>query len=76
MIFARQPLDLKGGGSNPPIPSQPPRPLGYFGLPMMNLRIPPLPPNRPYCWPFNYPKYVKDSDPHAHVRILKVAIKR
>jgi len=76
MIFARQPLDPKGGGSNPPIPSRPSGPSRYFGLPMMNLSIPPLPPNRPSCWPLNYPKYVKDSNPHAHVKILKVAIKR
>jgi hypothetical protein len=70
-IFARQPLDPRGGSSNPPKPLGPPRPLGYFGLPMMNPNLPPLPPNMPYCWPFNYPKYVKDFDPNAHVRVLR-----
>jgi hypothetical protein len=42
---------------------------------MVNLGRPPLPPNRPYCWPFNYHEYVKDSDLDAHVRVFKVAIK-
>jgi hypothetical protein len=35
----------------------------------------PLLPNRFYRRPFNYPKYVKDSDLDAHVRVFKVAIK-
>jgi len=45
-VFANQPLDPRGGGLAPPGPL---RPLGYFGLPMVNLGKPPLPPNRPYC---------------------------
>jgi hypothetical protein len=40
---------------------------------MMNPGKLALPPNRPYR-PFNYPKYVKDSNPNVHVRVLKVAI--
>jgi hypothetical protein len=32
-IYVKQPLDLKGGGLNPP---RPPKRLGYFGLLMMN----------------------------------------
>ncbi len=36
---------------------------------------PPLPPSIPYCWPFNYPKYVKDFDPNVHVKIFKAAIR-
>ncbi len=32
-------------------------------------------PNRPYCRPFNYPKYVKDSNPNVHVRVFKVAMR-
>jgi hypothetical protein len=27
-----------------------------------------------YHWPLNYPKYVKDFDLDAHVRVFKVAI--
>ncbi len=42
---------------------------------MMNSNIRPLPPNRPYCWPFNYPKYVKDFDPNAHVKVFKATIR-
>jgi hypothetical protein len=34
---------------------------------MMNSCKPPLPPNRPYRQPLNYPKYVNDSNPDAHV---------
>ncbi len=44
-------------------------------LPTMNPNMPPLPPNRPYCWPLNYPKYVKDSDLNVHVRMFKVTIR-
>ncbi len=33
-VFARQPSNLGGGGSRPLGPL---RPLGYFGLPMMDL---------------------------------------
>jgi hypothetical protein len=54
------------------------RPLGpsrYFGLPMVNLSIPPLPPNKVYHWPFNYPEYVKDYDPYVHVGVFQVIIK-
>jgi hypothetical protein len=64
-FFANQPSD-------PPGPTQP---LRYFGLLMVNLGMPPLTPNRPYHRPFNYPEYVKDSDPYAHVRIFKAAIR-
>jgi hypothetical protein len=42
---------------------------------MMNPGRPPLPPNRPYHWTFNYLEYVKDFDPNTHVRVLKIAIK-
>jgi len=42
---------------------------------MMNPGKLPLPPNRPYHRPLNYPKYVKDFDPDAHVKVLKVPIK-
>jgi len=74
-IFTRQPLYLGGGGLNPPRPPGPPGPLRYFGMPMLNLGKPPLPPNRPYCQPFNYPKYVKDSNPNVHVRVFKATVK-
>jgi hypothetical protein len=40
IVFAKQPSNLGGGGLGP---------LGYFGLPMMDLGRPPLPPNIPYC---------------------------
>jgi hypothetical protein len=49
-VFASQPLNLGRGGSNPLGSPGPPRPPGYFGLPMVNLNMPPLPPNRPYHW--------------------------
>ncbi len=49
-IFVRQPLDLGGGGSNPPRPPRLPR---YFGLPMINTGRPPLPTNMPYRRPLN-----------------------
>jgi len=35
---------------------------------------PPLPPNRPYCQPFNYYEYDKNSIPNAHVKVFKIAI--
>jgi hypothetical protein len=41
---------------------------------MVNLGMPPLPPNRHYHWPLNHPKYVKDFDPDVHVKIFKIAI--
>jgi hypothetical protein len=69
-VFVKQPLDLRGGGSNS---LGPPKLLGYFGLPMMDLGKPPLPPNRPYQ-PFNYPKYVKDSNLDVYVKVFKVVI--
>jgi hypothetical protein len=74
-VFAEQPSYPWGGGSRPP---KPPRPLGlsdYFGLPMMNLGIPPLSPNKPYCRPLNYLEYVNNSNPHVHVRVFKTTIK-
>jgi len=42
---------------------------------MVNLGMPPLTPNRPYHRPLNYPEYVKDFDPDAHVTIFKTAIR-
>ncbi len=48
-FFVGQPSNL-GGGLGPSRPSR------YFGLPMVNPSIPPLPPNQPYHRPFNYPK--------------------
>jgi hypothetical protein len=42
---------------------------------MVNLGKPPLPPNRPYCRPLNYPEYVKDFDPNVHVKVLKAIIR-
>ncbi len=70
-IIVSQPSNPRGDGSSPPRPLGPPR---YFGLPMVNLGKPPLPPNRPYHWPFNYLENVKDFDPNAHVKMFKVAI--
>jgi hypothetical protein len=72
MIFVGRPLDPGGGGLGP---TRPPKPLRYFGLPMMNLGRPPLPPNMPYHQPLNYPKYAKDVDPNVRVKVFKVAIK-
>jgi hypothetical protein len=71
-IFFGQLLDPGGRGSDP---LRPPRPLGYFGLLMMNPHRPPLPPNRPYRRPHNYLRYVKDSDPNAHVKVFNIAIR-
>jgi hypothetical protein len=72
-IFVGQPLDPGGGGgSNPP---GPPKPSRYFGLPMMHLGKPPLPLNKPYRQPLNYPKYVKDVDPNAHVKMFEIVIR-
>jgi hypothetical protein len=42
---------------------------------MVNPSKTPLPPNRPYHQPLNYPKYVKDFDLDVHVKVFKVAIK-
>jgi hypothetical protein len=36
---------------------------------------PPLPLNKPYCRPFNYLEYVKDSDSNVHVRVFEAAIR-
>jgi hypothetical protein len=47
--FYNQLLDRRGGDSDPPRPLKPLRTLGPFGLPMVNLGRPPLPPNKPYC---------------------------
>ncbi len=49
-FFVSQPSDPGGGDSNP---LRPLGPLGYFGLPMVNLGRPPLPPNKPYHQPLN-----------------------
>jgi hypothetical protein len=75
IIFANQPSNLGGGGSDPLGPPRPPRLLGYFGLPMVNPCKPPSPPNRPYRWPLNYLEYVKDFDLDVRVRVFKVAIR-
>ncbi len=40
----------------------------------MNPCMPPLPPNRPYRQPFNYPEYVKDSNLDVHVKVFKATI--
>ncbi len=42
---------------------------------MVTLGRPPLPPNMIYFLPFNYPEYVKDSNPDVHVKKFKVDIK-
>jgi hypothetical protein len=42
---------------------------------MVNPSRPPLPPNKPYCWPFSYPKYVKHYNLDAHVKVFKAAIR-
>jgi len=39
---------------------------------MVNLGRPPLSPNKAYRWPFNYHEY---SNPYAHVKVFKFAIK-
>jgi hypothetical protein len=75
MIFVGQPLDLGRGGLEPLRPPRPPRPSRYFGFLMMNPSRPSLPPNRSYCRPLNYPKYMKDFDPYVHVRIFKATIR-
>ncbi len=68
-VFVNQSSDQRGGSLDPL------GPLRYFGLPMVHSSRPPLPPNKPYCQSFNYPEYVKDFDPDAHVKIFEVAIK-
>jgi hypothetical protein len=75
-FFVGQPLDLKGADSNPPGPPGPLELIGYFGLSMVNPSRPPLPPNKPYCWSFNYFGYVKDFDLDIHVRFLKLPLKQ
>ncbi len=42
---------------------------------MVNPSKPSLPPNKPYRQPLNYHEYVKDSNPDAHVKIFKAAIR-
>jgi hypothetical protein len=74
-IFVGQPLDLGGGGSNPPRPLGPSGPLGCFRLPMMNPCGPPLPLNMPYRRPFDYIKYVKDFHPNNHVKVFNSTIR-
>jgi hypothetical protein len=71
-ISTNLPLDPRGGSSDPLGPLGPPR---YFGLLMVNLRKPPLPPNKLNCQPLNYLEYVKDFDPNAHVTMFKATIK-
>jgi hypothetical protein len=74
-VFATQPSYPRGRGSRPLEPLRPPRPVGYFGLPMMNLGKPPLPPNKPYRRPLNYFEYVKNLNPNVHVKVFKTIIK-
>ncbi len=47
-VFVSQPSNLGGGSSNPHRPQGLPGPPWYFGLPMVNPYMPPLPLNRPY----------------------------
>ncbi len=68
-VFTSKPLDQRGGNLDPP------RPPRYFGLLMVHLIKPPLPPNRPHCLPHNYLEYVKNFDLDAHVRVFKAAIR-
>jgi hypothetical protein len=42
---------------------------------MMNPSRSRLPPNKPYRQSFNYPEYVKDSNPDPHARVFKTTIK-
>jgi hypothetical protein len=42
---------------------------------MVNLGKPPLPPNRPYRQPLNYPEYVKDFDLDVHVKVFEATIR-
>jgi hypothetical protein len=63
-VFVGQLLDLGRGNLYPQGPS------GYDGLPVENPSRPPLAPNKPNCWPLNYPKYVKDSNLDAHVIVF------
>ncbi len=42
---------------------------------MVDLSKPPLPPNKPYCWPLNNFKYVKNSNPDAHFKKFEVTIR-
>jgi hypothetical protein len=74
-VFIGYPLDLGGGSSSPLGPLGPPRALKYFGLPMVNPRRPPLPPNKPYHWQLNYHEYVKDFDKDAYARVFKATFK-
>jgi hypothetical protein len=67
-FFVGQPSNPGGGGLGPLGPLGPSRPLGYFGLPMVNLGKPSLPPNMPYHQLLNYLEYVKDFDQDVHVR--------
>jgi hypothetical protein len=75
IVFVSQPLNPRGGGSNPLGPSGPPKLPRYLVLPMVNLGKPPLPPNIPYHWPLNYFEYVKNSDLGVHVRVFKATIR-
>jgi len=75
IVFVNQPLNPREGGPNPLGPPGPRGSLTYFGLPMVNLNTPPLPPNRPYRWPHNYLEYVKIFDLDVHVRVFKVTIR-
>jgi hypothetical protein len=74
-VFAKQPSYPGGRRSRPLKPPRLLRPSSYFGLPMMNLGRPRLPPNKPYHWSLNYPEYVKDCNLDPHVRVFKTTIK-
>jgi len=41
---------------------------------MVHPSMPPLPPSKPYGWPFNYHAYVKHFDLDVHVRVFKAVI--
>jgi len=73
--FTRQPSYLGTGRLRPPERPRLQGPSCYFGLPMRNPCRSPLPQNKLYRQPFNYPKYVKNSNPDVHVRVFKTTIK-
>ncbi len=74
-VFVNQPSNLRKGNLDPLGPLRPPGPPRYFGLPIINPSRPPLPPNKLYHQPLNYPEYVKDSNLNVHVRVFKVIIR-
>jgi hypothetical protein len=71
-IFAGQPSDPKKRRIKTTKTS---KTFKIFLIMKMDLGRPPLPLDRPYCQPLNYPEYVKDYDPYALVRIFKTTIR-